>query len=111
MPEQALVTNRDANFIGNGELNRAGGIRAGLYLIDHPMAEGRQVNVRRAKIHFAGLDASEQQHFLHEVGHAPGILADGAQVLAPIVNRQPVEVLVEDFGRRHDDAKWRAELV
>ena len=38
MPKQALVTDGDADFIGNGELNGAGGIGGGLYVIDHAVA-------------------------------------------------------------------------
>lgn len=73
--------------------------------------EAGEVGGRGAEVEFAGFGASEDQHFLHESGHASGALRDVEEVFVSAFRREAIEVVFENFGGTQNDAEGGAELV
>jgi hypothetical protein len=70
--QQGFVGARGEGFGRHAELNHAGVVGGAADFLDEPFEEGAQVEGRKFAGDLARIDAREQQHFLHQPGHALG---------------------------------------
>ncbi len=109
--QQTFIAERLLGVFRRGNLERTFGVGGRLQFIHQPSREGQKIQRCGLKIQSPGFRHAQHEHFFHQVRHAPRVLANGLQLFATIFGVELIEVIVENFCRRHDYAEWRAEFV
>ena len=79
--------------------NGIAAFRGGEHFVGNALTEAAQIGGLRLERHFAGIEAAQQEHFLHQLPHVPRIFVDRLQMLAAFVGAQFFEVILQNLSR------------
>src|SRR5690242_9005936 len=73
-------------------------VSCGKDFIYQPADELGKIKRRRLIIHFARVEAADEQHLFHQRRHPARVFLDGLKMLLSLIRLESVEIIVQNLG-------------